>query len=310
MGSRALTGGLVVLLLAGLVGGVAALRHRVSPEATGAVAVARATPAPAPRAEPADKGFLGVIIVDAAVDLAPRMDGRVESVRVQVGSKVRQGEVVATLDAKSVKQDLAIAEAELLSSKAEVEVEVLALEQARERLRRREAPGQLSTGAISEEEVSAARYEQRTAEVKLEVARARVQEQEARVGQLRQMVEDTALRAPFDGVVAGRFVHPGALVKGGQPLVHLLRGGQPQVRFAIPSSEVARVTVGSAMQVEVAERNLRLEGRVVQVAPEVDVASLMVFALADVERTAGEPVPAGTAVRVRVQAAPTQGRRE
>jgi hypothetical protein len=39
---------------------------------------------------------------------------------------------------------------------------------------------------------------------------------------------------------------------------------------------------------------------VAQVSPEVDVATLMVFALADVEMPDGTAVPAGTAVRVKV----------
>jgi hypothetical protein len=57
--------------------------------------------------------------------------------------------------------------------------------------------------------------------------------------------------------------------------------------------------VGQPVRVEVAEQNLVLQGRVSQVAPEVDVASLMIFALADVEVPSGVFVPAGTTVRVK-----------
>jgi hypothetical protein len=52
-----------------------------------------------------------------------------------------------------------------------------------------------------------------------------------------------------------------------------------------------------------------LEGRVSQVAPEVDVASMMVFALADLELR-DTPVPAGTAVRVKAVAGQTRAGRE
>lgn len=247
---------------------------------------------------PIERGFLGVIITDEAVDLAARVDGRVESVRVQVGSEVRKGDVVATLEAKTTQQELAVAEAELLSQRAEEQVAALSLEEAAERLRRREAPDQLRTGALSEEELSAVRYQHRMASAKLEMARGRVQEQEARVAQLRQRVTETRIRAPFDGVVASRLVHPGALVQGGQPLLHLLRRGVPQVRFAVPPSQVQHLALGSRVRVEAQEQGVVLEGQVTQVAPEVDVASLMVFALADL-KAPDTPVPAGTAVRVK-----------
>jgi multidrug resistance efflux pump len=127
-----------------------------------------------------------------------------------------------------------------------------------------------------------------------------VQEQEVRVGQLRQQVVEASLRAPFDGVVAGRFVHPGALARAGQPLIHLLRQGKPQVRFAIPAEQLPSVSVGQTVEITVAERELRLAGTVAQLAPQVDVSTLMVFALANIEMNEGLAVPAGTAVRVRV----------
>jgi RND family efflux transporter MFP subunit len=294
---RAFIGGLVLAVLA-LVGGVATLRR--GPQPVQPVAAPRPeTPPPDPARETTRKGWLGVLISEESLDMAARLDGRVESVKVQVGSVVRQGELLVKLDTKSQQEDLSIAEAELASIKAELEVAQLSLEQSQERLRRREAPEQLALQALSQEELSAARYEQRTMSAKLEVARARVREQEVRVEQLRQKVADASLRAPFDGVVAGRFVHPQALVRSGQPLLHLSRRDRPQVRFAIPAQESGSLAVGQPVKVELEERRLTLEGRVTQLAPEVDVATLMVFALADVEVAAGTSVPAGLAVRVK-----------
>jgi RND family efflux transporter MFP subunit len=241
-----------------------------------------------------------VIIAEQALDVATRLDARVENVRVQVGSTVRQGDVLVTLDARGLKEELAIAEAGLLSSKAEKELASLSLEQARERLQRREAPEQLKLQAISQEELSAARYEQGTATAKLAVAQAKVKEQEARVNQLRQQAADTLLRAPFEGVVAGRFVHAGALARAGQPLIHLLRKGKTQVRFAVPAAESRSLAIGQAVEVTVTGGGQKLSGQIAQLAPEVDVSTLMVFGLANVELKEDTSAPVGTAVRVRV----------
>lgn len=282
-----------------LLGAMAALRQQPPPEQRVEASPVAPPVTPSPHSRGTHKGWLGVVIAEEALDVAPRLEGRVESVKVQVGSVVRQGELLVTLDARTLRENLAMAEAGLLSSKAELELATLSVQQARERLKRRESPEQLKLGAISEEEVSAARYEQSTAEAKLAVARAKVQEQEVRVGQLRQQVAEASLRAPFDGVVAGRFVHPGALARAGQALIHLLRQGQPQVRFAIPAEELRSVSVGQTVEVTVAEQGLALAGKVTQLAPQVDVSTLMVFALANVEMKEGLTVPAGTAVRVR-----------
>lgn len=302
-------GGLGLVVLASI-GGVAALRGR------SAVAP---VPVPQPVAQKAEgvhqplrveRGWLGVVIAEESVDLAARFEGRVESVRVRVGAHVRHGEVLALLDSQSARQELAVAEAELLSSRAELRMAALALEEAQERLKRRDSPEQLRTGAISQEEVSTARYQERMTAAKLEIARALVAEHEARVAQLRQRVTEASIRAPFDGIVASRFAHPGALLQPGQPLFHLLREGSMQVRFAVPSSQLQQVTVGQAVVLESAELARRLWGQVTQVSPEVDVASLMVFAIAAVEVPADVIVPAGTVVRVKVDSGEAHAGRE
>jgi len=290
--------GLVLGVLA-LVGAMTALRNPrfAEKQAPASLALPASDAPPSARTH---KGWLGVVIAEESLDVAARVEGRVESVKVQVGSRVRQGDVLMTLDAHSLRADLEMAEAGLLSSKAEKDLAALALEQASERLRRRQTPEQVKLQAVSEEELSAARYEQSTAAAKLAVAQAKVAEQEARVNQMRQQLAETSLRAPFDGVVAGRFVHPGALARPGLALLHLLRQGKPQVRFAIPEGEARSVAVGQAVEVGVTVRGQALAGQVTQLSPEVEVNTLMVFALANVVLPEGVELPAGTEVRVRV----------
>jgi RND family efflux transporter MFP subunit len=290
--------GLVLLLLA-LVGAVIAVGGRAGGD--GALSPARAGRAEPPQ-HPAsvEADWPGVAIAEESVDLAAPRGGRLELLRVQVGERVKKGDVVAMLEFRSVQLELAVAEAELQSRRAEQQVAALALEEAHERVERRAAPGQLKTGAISEEEVSTARYQERMAAAKLEITRAQVLEHEARVAQLRQQVAETSLRAPFDGVVASRFVTAGALLQAGQPVIHLLRQGPMQVRFAVPASRVRHVPVGQRLVLEAPEQGWVLGGQVTQVAPEVDVAALKVFAIAELESAPGIIVPAGTMMRVRV----------
>ncbi|WP_257453336.1 efflux RND transporter periplasmic adaptor subunit [Archangium lipolyticum] len=243
-------------------------------------------------------GFLGVIVARQSVDLAPVIEGRVESVRVQVGERVSRGDIIATLDTRAMERELAIAEAELLEARADEQVATHEQEEARERLKRREQPQQRLTGAVSEEELATARYQERVATAKQERARAQVQQKEARVRQCRQRIEDATLVAPFDGLVASRLVDPGALVSSGRPIIHLLRAAGREVRFAIPEQRVLEVRVGQRVHVAVQGHEVTLGGQVHDLSPEVDVAARVLFGTASLEEPEGSPLPSGTVVRV------------
>lgn len=263
---------------------------------------------PAPREQrpaeqrPARDGFLGVIIPEEAVDISTRVEGRLESVKVRVGDTVRQGAVLAVLDTQRLRRDLAIAEAEVLTARAGLHMAELALAEAQEKLARREDPKQVGLGALSQEELSTSRYEQRMAAVKLEAAQARLLEQQARVTRIQQDILEATPRAPFDGVVASRLADPGALVRSGQNILHLLRTGVRRVRFAVPEQEIRTVSVGLPVHILASGQEPPLSGRVSSLTPEVDVASGMMLGIAELEES-GErpPPPSGSAVRVFIQ---------
>lgn len=308
MGFRRLIIGIGLLLLA-IVLTMAALRGNDPGDLMSSHAPEPEQAPRAPRLPGTPGGWLGVVIAEESVDLAASKEGRVESIRVQVGDQVKQGEIVATMEAQAAQQELAVAEAELLSRRAEQRTAALALEEAQERLKRRETPEQLRTGAVSDEELATARYQERTASAKLEFAQAQVQQHEARVAQLRRNVSETIIRAPFQGVVASRFVTTGAQLQAGQPILHLLRKGRVQVRFAMPAPEARHAVVGQRLLLEASEQEGVLEGHIVRVAPEVDVAAMKVFAVAELESGPGTLLPAGTVMRVRVDSGPAHAGR-
>jgi RND family efflux transporter MFP subunit len=228
------------------------------------------------------------------------MEGRIESIRVRVGDRVSRGSVIVTLNAQAVQRELAIAEAALVFARTEEEAATVAYSEAAERLKRREDPHQLLTGALSEEELATARYQERLASTKLSGARAQVAQKEAGVQQVRLKLQETSLVAPFDALVASRYVDSGALVSPGRPIVHLLRADGRKVRFAIPETQAQNVAPELPVRVVVAGYDVQLTGRIVSLSPEVDVASRMIFGIASIEEPKGKIIPAGVVVRVSV----------
>jgi multidrug resistance efflux pump len=113
---------------------------------------------------------------------------------------------------------------------------------------------------------------------------------------------EAEIRAPFEGIVAAWYVHSGARVKRGEPIVRLIAASDRLVRFAAPEERAAEIEVG--LRVRVAVGALELMGRVEKVVPEIDTASRRVFVEAGLEQVASalDAVLSGEVARVSLPA--------
>ena len=68
---------------------------------------------------------------------------------------------------------------------------------------------------------------------------------------LEHALAEAEIRAPFDGVVAARFFDPGALTRGGRPILRVISSSIPRVRFAIPEPQSSAISVGGTVSVVV-----------------------------------------------------------
>lgn len=243
--------------------------------------------------------FLGVVIPQESVDLSSKFEGRLDHLAVDIGDHVKQGAVLARLDVRPLEQELSAARANLQGSRAEVQAASLALAEAREKKSRYFTPRSLELGVYSQEELAKVRYAESTALAQLEAARARSKEQMARVVELQQNVSDAVLVAPFDGVIATRPVSPGARIAAGQPILRLLGTGGRKIRFAVPEDQARQLTPGTPLRLSIDDPSLALAGRVESIAPEVDAAARMVFAVAAFNETPPDTVATGMVAHVQ-----------
>jgi RND family efflux transporter MFP subunit len=279
----ALVGGFILLSVAASIslartpGPERALGSAVSAEPKAAAPVVSALAASATPGTPGAPAsdFLGVILARASVDLAARFDGRIRAVHVRLGDVVLAGASVASLDIPGLRFDLSMAEADVHAAEVDQSRAAVELTQAEERLGRRRA---LSAEALATgEDLAAATYQQKLAEVAVETARAQLAGKRARVGQLRKNTDDTEIRAPFEGIVAARYVDPGANVTAATPIVRLLSARDFFVRFAVPEESAARLSIGAPVEVSLGGAALALHGAVDKISPEVDAASRMIL---------------------------------
>ena len=230
----------------------------------------------------ADKGFIGVIVAHESVDIVPKAGGRIKELLVRLGDKVTRDQVVARLDAEAARQDLHMAEASLHAAEAEVDKATVEASQAHERAERRSPEAAHGEHLFSPEEVSDARYQDKLAHPRVMTARAAVAEKSARVKQLRSVLADLDLRAPFDGTVSLRYVDAGAMVSPTSPILRLINPDDLWVRFAIPEDRAASAAPGQRLRVSI-ETMTDVTAVIEKVAPEVDAASRMIIAEAKLE---------------------------
>lgn len=250
-------------------------------------------------ASTAERGFLGVLLPQQAVDLAPLVEGRLQSVAVRIGDRLGQGAIIAELDATPIRRERDESAARLEEARAEEAEAVTRVGMAQEALERRRAL--VATGVVSAEQVREAEREAELAQAVLDRSRARVQQQRAALEQMEARVTHTKLLAPFSGLVAERYADPGMSVGPGTPVVRLISNAGLWVRFAVPVDEAGDVRVGEMMRVSVPGAGLEMTAKIVQAGSAVDEASGMIFYEGVVEQPAGwnGPPLAGQTVRLR-----------
>lgn len=178
---------------------------------------------------------------------------RLTEVRVNVGDRVRKGQVLAvfatdTLRAEQAQARAALAEAEASAAEAQANAE--------------RARGLQASGALSASQINQYLTAEKTAQARVQAARATFDAQSVRLSQTRVL-------APDDGIISARSATVGAVVQGGTELFRLIRQGRLEWRAEVTSAELGRITVGTRALVTAAS-GARLEGRVRTIGPTVD----------------------------------------
>jgi RND family efflux transporter MFP subunit len=246
----------------------------VASAASGANANANGSAAPSA----SDGGYPGVLVAPAAIDLAATIEGRIADVKVNVGDRVTEGMIVAMLDDKAAKNALAVAKAGLGAAAADASSARIEHALAKDRASRR--VGTVNVGGediaiVSKEEQAQVGFAAKAAAARAQAAGSGAAERAARVEQLKTLLAETQLEAPFSGVVAARYADAGTYVRPGMPIVRIISSSELKVRFAVPEEDARGIRAGLAFVATLDGR--AIPAMISAVAPEVEASSRMVF---------------------------------
>jgi HlyD family secretion protein len=219
--------------------------------------------------------------------------GRIRTVRVQEGARVRVGDTLVTIDDTDYRLQLAQAEANALAlaaqytlaregSRQEDIIQAEALLHAAEADYRR-AQDLLTSRTITRKQFddAEARYiGARETHRKLvdglrrqeiDVARARRDQAASAADQLRKKVADCSVLAPAAGVVTMRAFEPGELVGVGSTVVRITALDTVRLMIYVPEAELGRIRLGQTARVRVDSHTDReFPGRVVYLSPSAE----------------------------------------
>ncbi len=145
------------------------------------------------------------------VSLHAKVQGYVDRVLVDRGSVVKQGDLLAELNAPEMQAQIAEGVSKFQSAEAErlqAEAQLAATQSTYQRLQ--EAAG--TPGAVAGNDLVQAQKQVDAAQALVNAKQKASAAAQAAVDALKAMVAYLKITAPFDGVVTDRFVHPGALV--------------------------------------------------------------------------------------------------
>lgn len=217
---------------------------------------------------------------------------RLAEVKVEIGSIVRRGQLLARGDDAQLQAQLAQQEAQIRQARAEL---------AQAQANQMRAEQVQDTGLYSEEVVQTRRTATEAAAARLELAQAQRRELEVHVARTRVL-------APADGVITRRSATVGSVMQPGTELFRLIRDQQLEWLAELPAHALVQVQPGAPARLTLPDGR-SVEGRVRLVAPTLDGRTRN--GLVHVALPAGAPLKAGghadgeiTVGRARVQTLP------
>jgi RND family efflux transporter MFP subunit len=238
------------------------------------------------------------------VDVMAKEAGYIKHMLVDIGDRVKQGQLLATLEIPELQADLTKAKSDVQTANAERAV-------AKGDLQRAQAASQIAQlsytriedvarkepGLVPLQEVDVAHSHNLEADAQVSAALQRVQAAESRyqsaiasLAHETALVEYTRIVAPFSGVVTQRYASDGSMIQAGiasqtqaMPVVKVSQNNLLRLMLPVPEEDVAAIRDGQQVTVNVPALNRTFEGTVTRFADRVQMSTRTMTAEVDVK---------------------------
>jgi RND family efflux transporter MFP subunit len=238
------------------------------------------------------------------VDVMAKEAGYIQHMLVDIGDRVKQGQLLATLEIPELQADLAKAKSDVQTANAERAV-------AKGDLQRAQAASQIAQlsyariqdvsnkepGLVPLQEVDVAHAHNLEADAQVSAAQQRLQAAESRyqgavasLAHETDLVAYTRIVAPFSGVVTQRYASGGSMIQAGiasqtqaMPVVKVSQNNLLRLMLPVPEEDVTSVHNGQQVSVNVPALHRTFEGTVTRFADRVQISTRTMTAEVDVK---------------------------
>jgi RND family efflux transporter MFP subunit len=245
------------------------------------------------------------------VDVHAKVAGYIKEIYVDVGSRVKQGQVLAVLEVPELQAELSGADASVRRAKQEIRRAQGDVERAKSShaavhamYQRLNEASQQKQGLVAQQEVDDAQAKDLEAEAQvssseaaLDAAQQALEVAQANQKQYSALSDYTRIVAPFTGVVTVRYADTGALIAAGtssstpMPLVRIAQISVLRLVLPIPESIAADIRLGDAIKVNVQALNRDYVGKVARFADSLDPQTRTMETEIDFQNPDGELLP-------------------
>lgn len=215
---------------------------------------------------------VGNLIGLQTVAIAPRTGGRLLSVNVQLGDRVRRGQVLAKVEDREIVEQVRAAEASQEVAKATIRQREADLNVAR--LNYERSKNLYERQLLAKQALDDAESRHLAAVAQLDLSTAQLSQNAARLDELKINLQHTSVTSPVDGFVASRSVDPGAMVNTNTSIASVVEISRLRLVVNVVEKDLRMVSAGDVAEVEVdAYPGEKFHGKIARVAPVLDPAT-------------------------------------
>jgi RND family efflux transporter MFP subunit len=228
------------------------------------------------------------------VDVMSKVAGYLKSIKVDIGDRVREGQLLATLEIPEMADEAIKATASTDQADAEVST-------ATDQLHQAEAAHEMAhlsynrildvskkeAGLVPQEQVDEFHSRDLVAEAQVAAAKSNLRSAQQRThvtraeeGRLKTLYNYATITAPFTGVVTKRYANTGSMIQAGtasqsqaMPLVRLSQNNLLRLILPVPESVVPHVHIGGTVDVRVTSLGRTFPGRVVRFTDKIQLST-------------------------------------
>ena len=215
---------------------------------------------------------VGNLIGLQTVAIAPRTGGRLLSVNVQLGDRVRRGQILAKVEDREIVEQVRAAEASQEVAKATIRQREADLNVAKLNFDR--SKNLFERQLLAKQALDDAESRYLAAVAQLDLSTAQLSANAARLEELKINLQHTSVASPVDGFVASRTVDAGAMVNTNTAIASVVDISRLRLVVNVVEKDLRMVSAGDVAEVEVdAYPGEKFHGKIARVAPVLDPAT-------------------------------------